>query len=42
MLFPLLSKLLDNINLQDPTGIEETRMRASTLLCKVSQGRNYI
>lgn len=35
VLFPLLSKLLDNINPQDPTGIEETRMRASTLLCKV-------
>ncbi|XP_069123729.1 Golgi-specific brefeldin A-resistance guanine nucleotide exchange factor 1-like isoform X1 [Argopecten irradians] len=35
VLFPLLSKLLENINQQDPTGMEETRMRASTLLCKV-------
>ena len=35
MLFPLLSKLLENFNPQDPNGIEETRMRASTLLCKV-------
>jgi hypothetical protein len=35
VLFPLLSKLLEHINPQDPSGIEETRMRASTLLCKV-------
>jgi brefeldin A-resistance guanine nucleotide exchange factor 1 len=35
VLFPLLSNLLENINPQDPSGIEETRMRASTLLCKV-------
>ncbi|XP_078316966.1 Golgi-specific brefeldin A-resistance guanine nucleotide exchange factor 1-like isoform X2 [Crassostrea virginica] len=35
VLFPLLTKLLENINIQDPTGMEETRMRASTLLCKV-------
>ncbi|XP_041364766.1 Golgi-specific brefeldin A-resistance guanine nucleotide exchange factor 1-like isoform X2 [Gigantopelta aegis] len=33
--FPLLTKLLENINPQDPSGMEETRMRASTLLCKV-------
>ncbi|CAH1795725.1 unnamed protein product, partial [Owenia fusiformis] len=35
VLFPLLHKLLGTINPQDPNGIEETRMRASTLLCKV-------
>ncbi|XP_061196225.1 Golgi-specific brefeldin A-resistance guanine nucleotide exchange factor 1-like isoform X2 [Saccostrea echinata] len=35
VLFPLLTKLLENINVQDPSGMEETRMRASTLLCKV-------
>ncbi|XP_050390841.2 Golgi-specific brefeldin A-resistance guanine nucleotide exchange factor 1 isoform X2 [Patella vulgata] len=35
VLFPLLTKLLENINPQDPSGMEETRMRASTLLCKV-------
>ncbi|XP_070186725.1 Golgi-specific brefeldin A-resistance guanine nucleotide exchange factor 1-like isoform X2 [Littorina saxatilis] len=35
VLFPLLTKLLENINSQDPSGMEETRMRASTLLCKV-------
>ncbi|KAK0051833.1 Golgi-specific brefeldin A-resistance guanine nucleotide exchange factor 1 [Biomphalaria pfeifferi] len=35
VLFPLLNKLLENINLADPSGMEETRMRASTLLCKV-------
>lgn len=35
VLFPLLSNLLDNVNSQDPSGIEETRIRASTLLCKV-------
>lgn len=31
----MLNKLLENINLADPSGMEETRMRASTLLCKV-------
>ncbi|XP_012936931.1 Golgi-specific brefeldin A-resistance guanine nucleotide exchange factor 1 [Aplysia californica] len=35
VLFPLLTKLLENINVSDPVGMEETRMRASTLLCKV-------
>ncbi|XP_072050985.1 Golgi-specific brefeldin A-resistance guanine nucleotide exchange factor 1-like isoform X2 [Amphiura filiformis] len=35
VLFPLLSKLLENVNLQDPVGMEETRMRAATLLSKV-------
>ena len=35
VLFPLLSKLLEHINSKDPSGVEETRMRASTLLCKV-------
>ena len=35
VLFPLLTKLLENINAQDPSGMEETRMRASTLLGKV-------
>ncbi|GFR62155.1 Golgi-specific brefeldin A-resistance guanine nucleotide exchange factor 1 [Elysia marginata] len=35
VLFPLLTKLLENINANDPGGMEETRMRASTLLCKV-------
>lgn len=35
VLFPLLTKLLENISPQDPPGMEETRMRASTLLCKV-------
>ncbi len=36
VLFPLLQRLLEVNNDQDPQGIEETRMRASTLLCKVS------
>ncbi|XP_013395195.1 Golgi-specific brefeldin A-resistance guanine nucleotide exchange factor 1 isoform X4 [Lingula anatina] len=35
VLFPLLAKLLENICTQDPVGLEETRMRGSTLLCKV-------
>ena len=35
VLFPLLSKPLEHINPQDPSGIEETRMRASTHPCKV-------
>lgn len=36
MLFPLLTKLLENISPADVGGMEETRMRASTLLSKVS------
>ncbi|XP_022240117.1 Golgi-specific brefeldin A-resistance guanine nucleotide exchange factor 1-like isoform X2 [Limulus polyphemus] len=35
VLFPLLSKLLENLSPQDPIGMEETRMRGATLLCKV-------
>lgn len=35
MLFPLLTKLLENISPADVGGMEETRMRASTLLSKV-------
>ncbi|KAG8181269.1 hypothetical protein JTE90_018788 [Oedothorax gibbosus] len=35
VLFPLLAKLLENINANDPFGMEETRMRGATLLCKV-------
>lgn len=35
VLFPLLSKLLEPISPQDPAGIEETRMRAATVLSKV-------
>lgn len=35
VLFPLLAKLLENINPSDPIGMEETRMRGATLLCKV-------
>ncbi|XP_072138695.1 Golgi-specific brefeldin A-resistance guanine nucleotide exchange factor 1 isoform X4 [Mobula birostris] len=35
VLFPLLTKLLENISPADIGGMEETRMRASTLLCKV-------
>ncbi|XP_025950690.2 Golgi-specific brefeldin A-resistance guanine nucleotide exchange factor 1 isoform X4 [Dromaius novaehollandiae] len=35
VLFPLLTKLLDNISPADVGGMEETRMRASTLLSKV-------
>uniref|UniRef100_UPI00358F0A71 Golgi-specific brefeldin A-resistance guanine nucleotide exchange factor 1 isoform X3 n=1 Tax=Myxine glutinosa TaxID=7769 RepID=UPI00358F0A71 len=35
VLFPLLTKLLENISPADPAGMEETRMRVSTLLCKV-------
>ncbi|XP_043535120.1 Golgi-specific brefeldin A-resistance guanine nucleotide exchange factor 1 isoform X11 [Chiloscyllium plagiosum] len=35
VLFPLLTKLLENISPADVGGMEETRMRASTLLCKV-------
>ncbi|KAM4636752.1 Golgi-specific brefeldin A-resistance guanine nucleotide exchange factor 1 isoform 3-T3 [Discoglossus pictus] len=35
VLFPLLTKLLENISPADVGGMEETRMRASTLLAKV-------
>ena len=35
VLFPLLAKLLEPISPQDPTGMEETCMRAATVLSKV-------
>ncbi|XP_055026813.2 Golgi-specific brefeldin A-resistance guanine nucleotide exchange factor 1 isoform X5 [Misgurnus anguillicaudatus] len=35
VLFPLLTKLLDNVSPADVGGMEETRMRACTLLSKV-------
>ncbi|XP_043911932.1 Golgi-specific brefeldin A-resistance guanine nucleotide exchange factor 1 isoform X2 [Protopterus annectens] len=35
VMFPLLTKLLENISPADVGGMEETRMRASTLLSKV-------
>ncbi|KAI1293461.1 Golgi-specific brefeldin A-resistance guanine nucleotide exchange factor 1 [Halotydeus destructor] len=35
VLFPLLAKLLEPLNLCDPIGMDETRMRATNLLCKV-------
>jgi len=35
VIFPLLSKLLENISPVDPDGMEETRMRAAALLSKV-------
>jgi len=35
VLFPLLAKLLEPISPQDPIGMEETRMRAATVLSKV-------
>lgn len=35
VLFPLLAKLLEPVSPQDPTGMEETRMRAATVLSKV-------
>lgn len=35
VLFPLLSKLLEPLSPSDPLGLEETRMRAATVLCKV-------
>ena len=35
VLFPLLAKLLENIDPRNSIRMEETRMRASTLLCKV-------
>lgn len=36
VLFPLLTKLLDNISPADVGGMEETRMRGCTLLSKVN------
>ncbi|CAN7991432.1 unnamed protein product, partial [Ixodes pacificus] len=36
VLFPLLSKLMENVSPHDPVGMEETRMRGATLLCKAS------
>lgn len=35
VLFPLMTRLLEPLNPLDPQGMEETRMRAATLLCKV-------
>ncbi|RWS07642.1 golgi-specific brefeldin A-resistance guanine nucleotide exchange factor 1-like isoform X2 [Dinothrombium tinctorium] len=35
VLFPLLAKLLEPLNICDPIGMDETRMRATNLLCKV-------
>ncbi|XP_022788096.1 Golgi-specific brefeldin A-resistance guanine nucleotide exchange factor 1-like isoform X3 [Stylophora pistillata] len=35
VLFPMLSQLLEVNSKSDPMGVEETRMRAATLLCKV-------
>ncbi|XP_020603212.1 Golgi-specific brefeldin A-resistance guanine nucleotide exchange factor 1-like [Orbicella faveolata] len=35
VLFPMLSQLLEVNSNGDPMGVEETRMRAATLLCKV-------
>lgn len=35
VLFPMLARLLEVGNTEDPMGVEETRMRAATLLCKV-------
>ncbi|XP_015781014.1 Golgi-specific brefeldin A-resistance guanine nucleotide exchange factor 1 [Tetranychus urticae] len=35
VLFPLLAKLLEPLNTRDPVGMDETRMRATNLLCKV-------
>ena len=32
----MLARLLEVNNTGDPMGVEETRMRAATLLCKVS------
>lgn len=40
MLFPLLTKLLENISPADVGGMEETRMRACTLLSKVRADRS--
>ena len=33
----MLARLLEVNNTGDPMGVEETRMRAATLLCKVSK-----
>lgn len=35
VLFPMLARLLEVNSTGDPMGVEETRMRAATLLCKV-------
>jgi brefeldin A-resistance guanine nucleotide exchange factor 1 len=35
VLFPLLHKLLENFSPMDPIGVEETRVRAMQLVCKV-------
>lgn len=35
VLFPLLAKLLEPLSPNDPSGVEETRMRAATVLSKV-------
>ena len=37
VLFPMLARLLEVNSTGDPMGVEETRMRAATLLCKVFQ-----
>ena len=40
VMFPLLHLLLENLDQNnDPHSLEETRMRASTLLCKVGRSR---
>lgn len=36
VLFPLLNKLLEPLTSQDQPGLEETRMRAATVLSKVT------
>ena len=41
VLFPMLSKLLGVSNQTDTVGLEETRMRAATLLSKVVLPLNY-
>lgn len=35
--FPMLTRLLDDIQTGDRLNLEETRVRASNLLCKVSK-----
>ncbi|RWS23038.1 Golgi-specific brefeldin A-resistance guanine nucleotide exchange factor 1-like protein [Leptotrombidium deliense] len=35
VMFPLLAKLLEPLNICDPIGMDDTRMRATNLLCKV-------
>ncbi|VDK28877.1 unnamed protein product [Anisakis simplex] len=35
VLFPLAHKLLDNLSPMDPIGMEETRVRAMQLICKI-------